>query len=114
MVNKNCCGTCPACLCLEAATVVLPCRWDSPALVHSPLPGAALSSRAGKLRQLAHSCTLGGKLLSGTALHCDPPDTQLVCLSHLGFAQLLEETDLDKMTHLLLSTLEYLVRILGF
>lgn len=73
----------------------------------SPLPGAALSSRAGKLWELAHSHTCSGKLLSGTALQCGSLGTQLVCLSHLGFAQLLEEIDLDKTTNLLLTTLEY-------
>lgn len=87
-------------------------RWDSHALVHFTTAWSCteLQSR----ETLGAGTLIPTRLLSGTALQCDPLDTQLVCLSHLGFAQLLEETDLDKMTHLLLSTLEYLVRIYGF
>lgn len=88
---------------------MLPSRWDSRALVHFTTAGAALSSQAGKFWEQAHPYALSGKLLSGTALQCDPLDMQLVYLSHLGFAQLLA-----KMTHLLLTTLEYFKRANGF
>lgn len=78
-------------------------------------------STAWSCTELQSRETLGAGTLLNTeweapvsSLQCDTLHTHLVCLSHLGFAQLLEETDLDKMTHLLLSTLEYLVRILDF
>lgn len=89
LIYKNCCGSVQF-VCLAAAAVVLPSEGDSCALVHFTTSWSCTELQSGRLWDLAHSYTLSGKLLSGPALQCDPLDMQVLCLSHLGFAQLLE------------------------